>query len=354
MIVNVPDYIKLMEKENCFSSDAPLPDLNSTFWQNYYQELKSFTGFDAMDKQVHYLSCGLGFATGDFDDESTDLKFALYEAVSNPRLYFKDFDTLSMRLQDVKDQIGDLCTHQNTPIISETFMFSGQNEDQTQSLIWMNSPVAVMQSTFGDYIENLSADRRKQARRLMRQYDEDTNYRFDFSATPLSVAEMDFVVENSLKRWGADGQHYALAQTLWAQVAAKTVAGSAYFMRVYEGDHLLLIASYIKRGDVLTSQATCRDEDNLRSGLGTMVDFKTISLLHDSKLATILDPTCRTSLNDPENIGVAKREVVNTDMRKPILALAGVDMGDAFDYPYFSVQSGWKNNQELCALGRLK
>lgn len=354
MVINGFDYILKLEKENIFSCDHSLPDLNSHFWKTYYQELKSLTGFDLQDKAIHYLSCGLGLAKSDFDKDSDELKMALYEPVSHPRLHFKNFEDLSQSLQDVKDEISEICNHQSTPIITETFDFADITQEKPHTLLWMSSPVAEVKDSFSHYIEGLDTDRRKQARRLMRQYDESGAYRFEFSDTALSNQEIDFVIDNSLKRWGEDGQYYALAQTLWAHISSKTIKGSAYFMRVYEGDDIRLIASYIKRGNTLTSQATCRNEDHLKSGLGTMVDFKTISLLHENKLATILDPTCRTSLNDPVNIGVAKREVVNKDMFRPILVLA-TQGSDAIQYPHFNALSGiWHSTQDLYVEGRLK
>ena len=354
MIIDGHEYILIMGKENNFSNSHVIPDLNSRFWTSYYQELKALTHFNLKDKEVHYASCGLGFSKGDFDVDNPGLKLALYEAVSHPCLPFKNDAVFLQSLEKAKDEIAEICRHQNHPIISETFHLFEDNDEKSHALIWMSSPVAEIKQSFLHYIEALSADRRKQARRLMRQYDENDAYSFDFSATPLTTSEIDFIIENSLKRWGRKEQNYALAQTLWAHVASQTIPGSAYFMRVYEGNTLLLIASYIMRGSTLTSQATCRNEDHLKSGLGTMVDFKTISILHDKKLASILDPTCRTSLNDPENIGVAKREVVNKDMLRPMICLTLQNSSDT-GYPNFNATTGkWHLSKELHIEGRLK
>ena len=91
--------------------------------------------------------------------------------------------------------------------------------------------------------------------------------------------------------------------------------GSARFMRVYCDGALVYFNSYVIRRGTITSQATCRKEGDNFSGLGVMIDFKTIETLTGQAALDTLDPTCMTGIVDPGSILVAKREVVNAEAR---------------------------------------
>lgn len=346
MIVSAEDYITAMEKENLFSPSHDIPECNSQTWCKYYQLLRSITGFERTE-EIHVTKGGLGFAVGTLDTESTTKRWALLEPISHPFIPFTTerlFQTIEADADELQEILGS-----DEAIQTETFRLPKVGNALPNNFIYLNSPVAMFRENFQNYIEGLESGRRKQARRLMRDFDDNPAFRFELSSDPLHSDEMDFLVKMTHKRWGEDGWQYACAQTLWVQAAITVNPAAARFMRVYEGEDLILIAGYIVRENTITSQSTCRNEDRLHSGLGTMVDFKTIQIMHGQSEIKMLDPTCRTGLDDPENIGVAKREVVNTDVLRPLLRITS-NKDD--QYPSFACDSGWNPLAEKIILGR--
>jgi hypothetical protein len=61
-------------------------------------------------------------------------------------------------------------------------------------------------------------------------------------------------------------------------------------------------------------------------GIAAYTDFQCVKALCGS-VFTVFDPSCRTGLNDPESIGVAKRATINKNQVKPIFA-AGSHLPD--------------------------
>ncbi len=191
-------------------------------------------------------------------------------------------------------------------------------------------------------------------RRLFRSYDENPDFRFDFSDRPLTAAEMDFILHHTHARWGEEW-NYAIIQTLWPLAISSVLPHRARYMRVYNKDQLVFINSYVARDEVMLSQATCRSVDHMFSGLGVMIDFKTIKILSEGKSSIYyLDPTCRVNVDTEgaEQITIAKREVVNEDARKAVLA-AGYDLPELeCAYPHLHPDKGWVIPEPLVAIGK--
>ncbi|MCY1010802.1 hypothetical protein OV079_35610 [Nannocystis pusilla] len=118
--------------------------------------------------------------------------------------------------------------------------------------------------------------------------------------------------------------------------------GQALFMRVYAGDVLAYFNGYLVRGEIITSQSTSRDLELQHDGLGVVIDLKAIARLVEAFPAVRrLDPTCRTGLDDPPSIGVAKRKVVNENAYKPVLLVGATPPECAAGLPYFAPGRGW-------------
>lgn len=211
---------------------------------------------------------------------------------------------------------------------------------------WLSSPRANFGGReFSGYLASLTADRRRAARELLARFDDSHGFRFVLSPEPPDAGELEFIVTQLTRQWG-DGADYAIAQHLWPIAVAGVRPGQALFMRVYVGDRLAYLNGYLVRGPVITSQSTCRDLELHHDGLGVVIDLVAIARLIDAHPAVrLLDPTCRTGLDDPPSIGVAKRKVVNDDAYKPVLLIAAGAQPDwpesAAGQPYFDPARGW-------------
>jgi hypothetical protein len=270
--------------------------------------------------------------------------------MSHPTLPFTA-EQLVTRSRDIFETfIGDGIPEPT--IVTETFDLQGPPV-HAEKFLWINSPRARIHDKFESYVEGLSAPRRKQLRRLFRTYDEDPAFRFDFSNRCPDNAELDWVIEHTNKRWGEEW-NYALVQSLWPIAVASVMPDRARFMRVYNQDKLAFINSYIVRDEFLLSQATCRNEDLFFSGLGVMIDFKTIETLSgNAEGIRHLDPTCRVSAEEySESIVIAKREVVNEDHAKPLM-LAGYNLPEIEGAPILDGRKGWITPPQALAIGKV-
>lgn len=207
---------------------------------------------------------------------------------------------------------------------------------------WLSSPRARFAGRdFAGYLGSLTADRRRAARELLARFAEGTGFRFELSPAPPSERELEFVVAQLNRQWQEDAP-YALAQHLWPIAVAEVRPAQALFMRVYAGDRLAYFNGYLVRGPVITSQSTCRDLELHHDGLGVVIDLQAIAqIVAGYPSLRYLDPTCRTGLDDPPSIGVAKRKVVNEDSFKAVLLVGAQAQEFAAGLPYFEAGRGW-------------
>jgi hypothetical protein len=330
-----------MNKLDLFSDVSVIPETNSRVW-NAYLDLYDSHIAPTSDIEILMTENGIGI----YRDPLTDnphYSWALLGTHPHPVLPF----TANNLLTQVPKIAKLLETNaEGSCFLTDTFIPTGYipAPEKTPEIIWLNSPVARIYDRFEDYQDSLSGKRRKQMRRLYEQYNEDSGFRFDFSATTLTNAEIDYILENTKKRW-VDETPYALVQVLWSLAVAKALPDAARFMRVYTNDALAFINTYIIRESFITSQSTTRNEELFFSGLGVLIDFKTIEFLSGQDEIKYLDPTCRTGIDDPENIGIAKREVVNTDILRPLIAVGDTrleTLENAQGIPYYNThKAAW-------------
>ena len=349
MRLGAPDYLELMKRLGRFGDNAVLPEQNTAVWTRYLELYAAHAG-PLADLEIVATSSGLGFYRDPLmGDESWS--WALTSPLSHPVLPFT-----AAEIVGAAAAIEALCAAEDIPpadLLSESFVAAEQDPMLERHFIWVNSPLAQFSHSFADYVTTLAPERRKQARRLYRQYDENSSIRFDFSARPPDSAEFDFIVQNTATRWGEEAP-FALAQTLWPMAAA-AILPCIRFCRVYDGDLLIFFNSYIIRDGVITSQATCRREGVVYNGLGVMIDFKVIELLTGSGLAHSLDPTCMTGLTDPGSILVAKREVININARKAVFAMRPErvrEFAGGAPIPSFTEADGWQLPPDALVIGR--
>ena len=341
MRLSAPEYISFMKSRGLFSETPAVPEWNTRFWDMYFGLYKTYIGDPAAIECV-VSENGAAFYRDPLAGRE-DYNWALLGPVSHPPVPFTAA-ALAAMAGEIAAAFAD-----DAQALIQTDTFAFQNDAVPGSLhfIIANSPQAAILHDFAAYAESLRPERRKQLRRLYRTYNDDPAFRFTLSLDGPTHAELDFIIAQTQARWGEDAS-YALPQALWSAAAAMVLPPSARFMRIYAGDRLVFFNSYLLRGDTIISQSTTRDEDNFFSGLGTMVDFKTIEILCGSDIR-FLDPTCRTCLEDTESIGVAKREVVNRDRKRPMLRI-GADRLEG--QPCYDPVSGWIAAPDAAIIGR--
>ena len=340
------DYINLMERLGLFTADDAVPEFNMMAWRAYLTLYDAhITG--AKDIEVVATPSGMGFYRDPLN-EVESFGWALAAPISHVPVPFD-----AGRIIDGAAEVAQTFADDGYPdalIITDSMMLkTPPDPDQAAYFLWLNSPVAKIHADFEEYVAALKAKRRTQMRRLYRDYNERPDIRFDFSARPLTAAERDYVLKQTLLRWGAEDMGYALTQVLWPIAVADTIPHAARFMRVYQGDTLIFLNSYIQRGDTLYSQSTTRNEEIFMSGLGAMIDFKAIEILSGQTDIAFLDPTCRTCLEDNDTISIPKREIVTCDARKPLLQI-GCGRDVPLAQPCYI--QGWQLPTEMMVIGK--
>ena len=342
------DYLALVDRLGLFGPAPPAPpapELCTAVWRAYLALYAAHAG-SVQDIDIIATEDGFAVYRDPLMGEET-WTWALTGPLSHPILPWRAAQIIAAapRLADAL-AAADIAAGD---LVTDSFdMLSPASAEEARHFVWVNSPVATFGPTFDLYVENLAAPRRKQARRLLRHYDDDPAFQFDFSDRPPDSREFDFIAGNTHRRWGADEAPFALAQTLWVMATAQAMPHAARFMRVYHSGRLVFFNSYVIRRGVMTSQATCRSEADMFSGLGVLMDFKVIQLLTGNGAITALDPTCMTGIVDPGSILVAKREVVNTESRKPLLVLGNARVPGA---PRLE-NGAWQLPDELLMVGR--
>lgn len=338
--MQVREYIAWMTRLGLFSADAEAPEHDPRVCAAVVRLHAELLGV-ALDVPIVAVPGGLGFYRDPLAPDGP-LGWALLGAVSHPAVPLTGPQIVAagpeIAATVAAAGLGELA------VVTDTFAPAGvadPSQPWANKLAWMSSPRARLDLDFAAYLASLTTDRRRTARELLRKFDETAGFRFELSPTPPSAAELDFVVTQLTRQWGEDA-NYALAQHLWPLAVAEVRPAQALFMRVYAGDALAFLNGYLIRGEVITSQSTSRNLELRHDGLGVVIDLKAIArLLKINAPVRHLDPTCRTGLDDPPSIEVAKRKVVNENSYKPVLLVGAPAQASAAGLPHFDTTHGW-------------
>lgn len=353
MISTPHEYVALLERRGLFSPSAPIPEQNTTVWAAYFDLYQQHIG-SLQDVSIVVTPEGLGFYHDPLVEDplgSHVYAWALVGAICHPILPFSPA-TIIASADSILDTFSR-CGIPRPAIITESFEMSAPPSPREENhFLWLNSPRAAFHADFQTYAASLSSSRRHHLRRLTERFSTAAGFTFDFSDDRPGSGEIDFMLTNLQRRWGAGDMGYALLQTLWPISVAAVMPERARFMRVRHQGVLSFLNSFILRDDVIIAQATCKNEDMSFDGLGIYIDFKTIELLSGRGPIRRLDPTCRTGAGAPETIEIAKRKVVNEDARKPVF-LAGHDLPALeVTYPHFAPGRGWVVPEAPIVTGR--
>lgn len=338
MLMSAHEYVAWMARLGRFSESAAAPEHDPRVCASYLQ-LHARWLAAPLDGPIVAGQDGVGLyrdplAPGAFG-------WALVGALSHPVVPLSAAEIVA-RAPAIAATLADECGE--AIVMTDTFEAAealAPTEPCAERFAWLSSPRARFGDDFAGYLASLTTDRRRAARELLARFDEGEGFRFVLSPEPPSEAELTWIAEQLTRQWGEDAA-YALAQHLWPVAVAGVRPGQALFMRVFAGDRLAYFNGYLVRGPVITSQSTSRDLEVHHDGLGVVIDLKAIARLVDAFPAIrCLDPTCRTGLDDPPSIGVAKRKVVNENAYKPVLIVGAPAQEFAAGLPRFDARLGW-------------
>jgi hypothetical protein len=353
MLQSPHEYVAWMARSGRFSPQAPVAELDPRVWGAYLRAYQAQIG-GASDLQILTTTRGLAFYRDPLADDG-NYTWALTGPISHPWAPFS-IDDLLAAAPTVLSAFADDGIEAPT-ILTDTFDPQGARDprtphEPTPQLLWVCSPRARLYDTFAAYLDSLTCTRRQAARRLLRDFTSERGFHFELSTRPPDAAELDFILEQGALRWG-EGAHYALAQALWPIAVAAHRPDQALFCRTYVRGQLNLFNTFIVRGAVLTSQSTTRRVADPHPGLGVAVDLKVIEALIDRRSPlTHLDPTCRTGLDDPPSIEVAKRKVINEPAYQPLLLAGAIPEAHAA-LPRLGAEGVWRNAGAIQQIGDL-
>lgn len=314
--MGLDDYIAALTRAGVFDENAALPE-NDPRVILAYQNLVA-AEFPGDDVPVIKIFAGrYGFFRDCVDNERVGMNWAM----STPVIDISAGVTFQEFLKD----LPSLREQADEAVITDVFSFTdgyGDLQQKIDGIIRMNSPVADITMDFPAYLESLTSERRKKYRRMVSDF-EKTPLRFEMSARALDSKEMDFIRLHLEKKWGEDWG-YAFRQTLYALAVQQIRPQQNLVMRVYNGETLVFLQTMIVKGSAVYCQSITKNEDEFFSGLAAFTDFKCVEELCGKAPYSVFDPSCRTSLEDPESIGVAKRATVNKNCVKPLLSLRAV------------------------------
>ena len=295
---------------------AMFPENNGGVWAAFFAFADQFPEMKSIVETEVLLVLGrYAFAPDPFDDTRAGLNWALAGPIIDIPVTV-DFAVFQRDLPALQEILP-------ARVVTDSFMFADGYGAPGGNIIGLNSPVAALKPDFAVYLESLTSERRKKFRRADDELAEFA-LRFEFTQEPLSQSEFDWVVGNLKKRWGED-YLYALMQTLWAMAVAQHYPKQFFTMRVYDRDKLVFLQTLIARGKTMICQSIVKDEESHYNGIAAYTDFRCVKELCGGGF-DFFDPSCRTGLNDPESIGIAKRATVNCDFVKPVLVIgAGLD-----------------------------
>ncbi|PCC71295.1 hypothetical protein SAMN02745121_00835 [Nannocystis exedens] len=337
--MSLQEYVGWMTRLGRFGESAAAPEHDPRVCARYLELHARWLG-GPLEAPVVAVPRGLGFYRDPLADGGA-WAWALVGALSHPVVPLAGPEIVAAA-EAIAATLADDCG--DSLVMTDTFEAEGLGEPTAaagESFAWLSSPRARFAGSFSEYLASLTADRRRAARELLARFDESAGFRFALTPEPPSEAELTWVAGQLSRQWGEDAG-YALAQHLWPVAVAAVRPAQALFMRVHDRDALAYFNGYLVRGDVITSQSTSRNLDLRHDGLGVVIDLKAIARLIDAFPAVRrLDPTCRTGLDDPPSIGVAKRKVVNEDAYKPVLLLGETTPECAAGLPRFVPGRGW-------------
>lgn len=306
-VLGLPEYLSRVLSVQ----EAIYPEHNAKVWDSFFSYRQDFPDMqDCMDVPVTLALGRYAFAPDPFDTERDGLNWALSASVVDFPIQstFSQFKSDINALRDILD----------IPVVTDSFMFLDGygTPDYASDLVGLNSPVAKFEQNFSVYLDTLTSERRKKFRRSDEEL-KPHSFRFELSQTPISEKEFDWIVTNLKARWG-DDYLYALMQTIWSIAVSRHYGDRFYVMRVYDKNNIVFMQTLIVRNNSIMCQSIVKDESVSFNGIASYTDFQCVMAL-SGRGFTVFDPSCRTGLNDPESIGIAKRATVNFNVVKPIL-----------------------------------
>lgn len=347
MLIEGREFVAWMAGLALYREGAPAPECDPRVWAAYFELHARFAG-DLARAPVVAVPGGLGLYRDPLADSGT-YGWALLGAVSHPALPLSaaQIAALAPAITETFARDGVAAP----TIVTDTFEPAGPPAEE-RCFVWMNSPRARLAGGFARYLEALPAARRKAARQLLARFAAQEDVRFDLSERPPDEGELEFVAERLARQWGGEAR-YAIVQSLWPVAVARARPGQALFMRAAVAGRLVLLNGFVVRDGVIYSQSTCRDVEACPDGLGVVVDLKVIEALAGRDAGPRwLDPTCRTGLDDPPAIEVAKRKVVHEDAYRPILLAGALPERLAAECPHYDAARGWVLREAVVRVGR--
>lgn len=313
--LSVGDYIAHADAQGFLSENATAVENDPRTLKTYFDLLRAHYPEDD-EPVVKIYAGGYGFYLDPIDAERDGLNWAMSTPVIDGSIgvsagrFAADLPALCNSVLDA----GDV-------IFTDSFSYNdGYGDLQKEgTLVRLHSPVADIAMPFDRYLESLTSERRKKYRRMVSDF-ESSSLTFKMSDQPLTSQEMEMIRTNLETKWGEEAG-YAFRQTLYARAAQTVRPQQCLVMRVMDGDALVFVQTMIVRGTHIYCQSIAKDEQKFFSGLAAFTDFKCIEALCANPAYKVFDPSCRTSLNDPESIGIAKRATVNKDFVKSLLVI---------------------------------
>lgn len=222
-------------------------------------------------------------------------------------------------------------------IITETLVLEDQNvltSDPREALtnnwkqfLWLNSPIAIMDGSYEEYLMTLTSKRRYKLKQAYKQYSFDS----DYTTKPVTDEQDAFVKENLRLRFREDKDEYEYALRQWLWFTACSNYGYGIIQEVTEWDILKALTFHIRKSTrsngklvpMAYFQGFIKEEDE-DDHYGThLTNIGAFCLAHFMEhLLTegirIFDPTCKTSVSE-SSVDTYKRLVVNTNCVKPVL-----------------------------------
>lgn len=351
MLISAPEYLERLARRGLLDERAPLAEHNAAVWRAWlsrHAELAAPT--DALP--VLLTPGGLGFYRDPLNDTGR-WEWALHGGLSHGLLPAGAAEVIA-----AAEALPAVCAEAGlgapTTLTDSFGLARPPDPEQARHFLWLRSPRARARGDFATYLSTLTHDRRRRVRTLLRRLDELPGLELDLSPRPLAGAELDFLVEQQRARWGADAA-YALAQWAWALAVSEGLPGAALFLRARWRGELALLAAWVLRGEAAICQATCRREVEALSGLGGYVDLWLLRRLREAGgPVEVVDPTCRTGVEDTPDIWVSKRRMVNEEARWPTLIVGPVAPALPElegEPPRYDPRTGWVLPPEPAVIG---
>ena len=324
--LGVQDFTVQQTRAGLFTENAVTPECDPRVQDEYRRLVRAEYPKDG-EAAIHLCAGKYGFYRDWIDDERAGMNWAF----STPLVDICIGVSAQEFLSDLPQIRAESLEDGSDVILCDTFSFNNGYGDFAAgplpaNLKLLHSPVAAIDMSFETYLESLTTERRKKYRRMVSDF-EPANLRFELSSDPLTSNELDFIRANLEKKWGSEAG-YAYRQILWSLAVQKFRPAQHLIMRVYDHDKPVFIQTMIVKGDRVFCQSIAKDEDHFFSGLAAFTDFKCIEQLCGKPPFKIFDPSCRTGIEDPESIGIAKRATVNQTQVKPLLAIGAKFTGD--------------------------